>query len=931
MSPSADDSVLHALDLDPGARSGYVRDACGTDGDLRAEVERLLQIHDEYPEPEARSVSGDPWSDGSPSATDAPTVASVAGYRVIRELGRGGMGRVFLAEDPELHRQVAIKMLPAELTRDARRVERFRREARILAGLQHPGIAVVHRFGIDEGHPFLVMEHVPGETLRDLLRTGPLDPARAEQIAGQVARALAAAHEAGVIHRDVTPANVLVRPDGSVTLLDFGLAKVDGPTEGDADTMLASSGLMGSPGYVSPEQVRGDPVDHRTDVWSFGCIVFECLAGRAAFEGVTPLDRLMSVLDDDPDWDSLPPAAATRWKPLLARCLARSPEERPGSFAEIVAGLDERHSHAGPTPGGGRPASPPERPRNLVGIAVLFLAVAVALFIWRTPTWRGGPAPPVTTHRQLSFDGRTTEAVLSPTGDVVAAIFDFRGLELIDATTGERRSAAAMAWIRSLAWSHDGERLLFVGSRYAGEGYPGTYVLDRSGGEPERVGGEGFDGHSFSPDGRRIAGLRRGASDVPRPCVLEIATGEATPLRVPGQRRGPPRLTWSPVADAIVVSERGPSPELWITTPDGTGSHRVEVEGTMDHVVWTPRGDGILYRSDADALMRIPVDAGTGRPRGDPVRILDRAPEAELSLGGEPPYRAAHVRSTWSSNLWWAERPAGGWEGDPRWIRLTQGTFRDVWCRLSPDGSRVAFRRIGRRADLFVVNLADRTETRLTDDDAGELGPAWSPDGTRIAFSDRDGIHVIDVASGRREEVRSVAGASHLTWAPAPNLFYRVPDIVDRNELELDLAGGDPVPLLADDRRGTFFQVARSPSGSRIAFSGNRPDGDDLRVWMLDCATGEERLLHDGWAAPFAWSPDGAYVYLITDDPAMRRQGRTAVLRVSEDGGDAERLFDLPGPLGGWSSISMSGDGSRLVCAVRDRRADVWILEGIMP
>jgi len=920
MSRSAEDIVLDALDLEPGVRSGYVRDACGDDPDLRAEVERLLELHDLYPEPDGCAGNGD---DARP-APASPPVASVAGYPVIRELGRGGMGRVFLAEDPELHRQVAIKMLPAEFARDPGRVERFRREARILAGLQHPGIAVVHRFGIDDGHPFLVMEHVPGETLRDLLRRGPLELARAEHIAGQVARALAAAHEAGVIHRDVTPANVLVRPDGSVTLLDFGLAKVDAPTEGDGDTMLASSGLMGSPGYVSPEQVRGDPVDHRTDVWSFGCVMFECLAGRAAFDGVTPLDRLMSVLDDDPDWSVLPPEAASRWQPLLARCLARLPGDRPSSFDEIVARFG--------SPSASSPGSIPSRVRIAIGLLVLVMLTA-AMATWRGGTWRTGSGSPdvVTTHRQLSFDGHATEAVLSPRGDVVAAVFDNRTLELVDVATGERHRGVEMAWIRSLAWSSGGERLLFVGARYVGEGYPGTYVLDRFGGDPRRVGGDAFDGHSFSPDGESIAGLQRDDQDRPWPCVLELATGREIPLELPGERRGPPELRWSPVANVILVADRGSSGPLWITAVDGTESHRIESGGFLSDPVWMPRGDGILYRSEEGALVRVPVDPESGRPDGDPLPILDRAPESVISVGGEPPYRAAYVRSTWSSNLWWAERPDGGWASGPEWTRLTQGTFRDVWCRVSPDGSRIAFRRIGRHVDLFLIDLADRTEIRLTSDERDERNPAWSPDGSRIAFSDETGIQVIDLATGDREVMRAEPGTSYLTWAPFPSLSYRTPEIVDRNLLELDPEGGDPVPLLTDDRGGTFFQEARSPSGSRIAFSGNRPAGDDLKVWVLDRATGEERLLYDGWAAPFAWSPDGAWVYLITDDPTFCRQGRTAVLRVSTDGEEVERWFDLPGPIGGWSSISMSADGDGVVCAARDRRADVWILEGITP
>ena len=257
-------------------------------------------------------------------------------YAVRSRLGAGGMGEVYLAHDARLEREVAIKVLPEAFARDPERLARFRREARVAASLHHPNIAGIYGFEEDGGTHFLVMELVGGTTLQERLRAGPLSIEDALRIGVQVAAGLEAAHERDIMHRDLKPSNVKITPEGAAKILDFGLAKAT--TRADSDSVpvmatitsqhTAAGMVMGTPPYMSPEQARGKTVDRRTDVWSFGCLLYECLTGRQTFDGESPSDVFARVLERDPDWSALPPRTPPRVRDLLERCLEKDPARR---------------------------------------------------------------------------------------------------------------------------------------------------------------------------------------------------------------------------------------------------------------------------------------------------------------------------------------------------------------------------------------------------------------------------------------------------------------------------------------------------------------------------------------------------------------------------------------------------------------------------
>ncbi len=341
------EEIVHAaLEHTPENQRSFVLQCCGEDTDLRRQVELLLAKAGN-----AGSFLAAPASVGSTMTLTAhsPISRQFGSYRIISPLGAGGMGEVYRAYDAKLGREVAIKILPAEFARNRERLLRFRREARTLASLNHPNIAAI--YGVEEsgGADGLVLELVEGETLR-----GPLPLAAALRAAGQIAEALEAAHEHGIVHRDLKPANVKITPQGRVKVLDFGLAKAIMGAAADRDSSRTASLLggetlaghvLGTPGYMSPEQACGKEVDQRTDIWAFGCLLYELLSGRRAFQGETQMEMLAAVLDREPDWQALPPETPPEIRDLLRRCLQKEAGHRLNNIAEARRTIDGAQAH----------------------------------------------------------------------------------------------------------------------------------------------------------------------------------------------------------------------------------------------------------------------------------------------------------------------------------------------------------------------------------------------------------------------------------------------------------------------------------------------------------------------------------------------------------------------------------------------------------
>ena len=336
-----------ALELREAQRADYLKQACAEDDALRQEVESLLaqgSVTGNFLEGRALEVAAQALAGTQSSSFIGRQLGS---YKVLSLVGAGGMGEVYKARDTKLGREVALKVLPSAYVRDPEWVARFEREARMLAALNHPNIATIHGLEQSEGAQYLVMELVLGETLAERLRTRPLEVEEVLRIAEQITEALEAAHEKGIVHRDLKPVNVKVTPEGRVKVLDFGLAKA---FVGDVDQDLSQAAtlgpteegrILGTPAYMSPEQARGKPVDKRTDIWAFGCVLYELLTGKQAFRGETLSDTIAAVLGQEPDWQALPLSTPAKVRDLLRRCLQKNPRRRLQDVGDVRIEIGE--------------------------------------------------------------------------------------------------------------------------------------------------------------------------------------------------------------------------------------------------------------------------------------------------------------------------------------------------------------------------------------------------------------------------------------------------------------------------------------------------------------------------------------------------------------------------------------------------------------
>jgi serine/threonine-protein kinase len=392
------DALFHeALELEGEARAAHLAKACGDDEQLRAEAERLLAAH----ERESSFIDSPILAEAAALKNDgdeSPVGRSIGHYKIVSLLGRGGMGEVYLAEDSRLERKVALKVLPAAFTQDRDRVRRFEREAKAASALNHPNILTIHEIGEVDGAHYIVSEFVEGETLRALIERGRFGISEAMTIAEQVAGALSVAHSAGIIHRDIKPENVMVRPDGLVKVLDFGLAKLTerptAPAEVDsqAETMARLStepgAVMGTASYMSPEQARGQKVDHRSDIFSLGVMLYEMLAGQRPFAGANVAETIAAILRDEPQpLSQHSPDCPAPLEGIVTRCLAKTPEQRYRAASELSAEL--KAARAAIEEGSQPTRAAMEKPKNqrrrlaLIGAAVALVALMAALYYFR--------------------------------------------------------------------------------------------------------------------------------------------------------------------------------------------------------------------------------------------------------------------------------------------------------------------------------------------------------------------------------------------------------------------------------------------------------------------------------------------------------------------------------------------------------------------
>ena len=829
----------------------------------------------------------------------------VGSYEVIASIGRGGMGEVYRARDTRLHREVAIKALPEEFQLDAERLARFEREARMLAALNHTNVAAIHGLEEQNGSRFLVMELVEGETLDERLAAGPLPLDEALEVCAQIARGLEAAHAAGIVHRDLKPSNVKIRPGGAVKVLDLGLARtvessrqVDSSLSPTVTTPATRDGvILGTAAYMSPEQARGKPVDARSDVFSFGCVLYECVTGRQAFGGETVSDVLSAILRAEPDWSALPPETPAGARDLLARCLRKDPARRLQSIADARVELEDARGEEPPAAA----AAPAARRAGasrilwLVAAAIAGAAIAAAILRLRAPAPARRPPPihaeiPLPSGARLwadrpplaiSPDGRTI--VFAATQDGVRRLFR-RGLGSDDAEPIDGTEEGTRPF-----FAPDGEWLGFV---------VGDQIrkVPLSGGTPLLVSQVSplMSGAAWGEDGRIYFSR---TSNTSLQSVSEKGGNSWNPLThldTAAGERAHVYPQWLPGGRSILFAVRvgrdfTDASKSNIAVEDlATGRHRTVLEGAS----FARYGGGRLFFVRGTRVYSVSFDpvrlAVTGEPAPLPSDVATAAREGlayfDVSVDGTLVYVAGPAITDPITSV--VRRDARGAESV---LGLPPGDYLSP--RLSPDGRQLALLQIeGSRGTIAIFDRERGALTKLTTEPGRFLAPVWSPDGRRVAFSrvlearpelclknadGTAGIQTMPRATGEDAEFPS-------SWSPdgrtiLMTVLYSADHTPERRQLTSDVwlvpADGrqKPRPWLETAFREISATV--SPDGRWVAYVSNESGAQQVYVRPLEGAGAPVQVSTEGGTEPL-WIREGRGIAYRTGE---RRQTFVAV------------------------------------------------------
>ncbi len=772
-------------------------------------------------------------------------------YEIQSPLGAGGMGEVYSATQSSLGRQVAIKILASASALDPERMRRFEQEARAASALNHPNIISIYDVGRDNTTSYIAMEFVDGKTLRALLEIGPLGIKKTLQIATQIADGLAKAHAAGIVHRDLKPENVMVTRDGFVKILDFGLAKLMPALDSSAEAMtIAAPGthpgmVMGTAGYMSPEQARGGEIDYRSDIFSFGSILYEMVAGKQPFKGASTAQTLAAIIEDDPQpVAEANPKTPTPLRWIIERCLAKDPDDRYTSTRDLARDLQSIRDHLSDATASAQipQASAASRRPKWLKPALLTLSGVIlggALVVWLRPH----PVASSPTLRYLTFSGNDFAPSVSPDGRTVAFVSGRDGtlrIWLKQLESGSETVLTPGPDDDSPRFSPDGAWILFIHNRAA-------YRVPSLGGEPRKL-LDNVDDAGWSPDGRQLVFVRLeavGPKVATEAGIASVQDGTARVVhRFDNQMLRAP--AWSPNGSTIaLVAQRAgnvgtPARQVILMSPDGQTIRELKcplLGGELSAVAWSGGSQSIVYdlpesAADSGGALTTTVgsaghvllqDVSTGKVR---TLFAVQAPVSRIEIAA--PGRLIFDSLTQRNSL---EEFSSAPGASPNGHWLTRGNSIDRQPYYSPDGESVIFSssRSG-DVDLWEVSTKTNALRRLTDHPASDWDPFVTADGKHLLWSsnrsghfeiwtaERDGSAPRQVSHDGYDAENPVATADgwvvYASGQPQHSGLWKVR--MDGAEAALVVAGGVAWPDVSPDGKYALYHIVSGALRAQI-------------------------------------------------------------------------------------------------------------------
>jgi eukaryotic-like serine/threonine-protein kinase len=947
-----DKLLEQALEQEPVRRNLFLDRACSGDDELRREVETLLAAHDRG----GGLLSSPAVVTATQKPADSPQSLfgqSLSHYQILSRLGEGGMGIVYKARDTHLDRFVAIKVLPPELVADPDRKRRFVQEAKAASALNHPNIITIHDIASENGRDFIVMEFIEGKTLDQLIPRRGMKLSDVLKYGIQISDALAKAHAAGIIHRDLKPGNIMVSEGGLVKVLDFGLAKLIGSSQlgqtGETNNVQSQTKqgmVLGTASYMSPEQAAGKPLDARSDIFSFGSVLYEMVTGQRAFEGDSTISTLSAVLREDPKpagqiVSGIPPELER----VVQRCLRKDPERRFQHLDDVKVFLEEALEKAGsekPQEGDGVAAHKTRRRVLIGGLLAGMTALALAVGLWRT--FRQSDLPPMTLVPLTTYPGHERFPTFSPDGNQVAFSWDGEKRDNLDiyikliGTEPPMRLTHHPAEDYGPAWSPDGRWIAFL--RKVGEGKAAVMLV------PPIIGG-----------GERM--------------VIEVATPWNPLMATP--------LTWSPNGNSLIVSDMETDNEPFglysvflesgekrrlttppsaakaggnkspVFSPDGRAIAFVQTLGyaTGDlyvmplndpmnavsqatklvagrwlvmNMVWTPDGREIIFSSSENqgysGLWRVAA-SGSGEP--EQLTVGENGQDPTVST---QKHRLAYSQVISDTNIWRVDisgRPARAPTMEP----LITSTRRETNPQFSPDGKRIVFssNRSG-VSEIWVCNSDGSAPMQLTSfGRRATASPRWSPDDRWVCFdSNADGqfeVYVVDANGGRPRRLTSnLALDAAPSWSWDGKWIYFVSTRNGNEQVwKMPWMGGEAIQLT---QKGGFAAL-ESLDGKFVYYT---KAANDTSLWRVPAQGGEEvQVLDPIVFRNFSVTKDGVYFVFQPDS-----KGHYVIRLLKTSTGEIQTIASIENPVR--NGLSVSPDGRWILYPKLDQEgSDLMLVE----
>jgi eukaryotic-like serine/threonine-protein kinase len=872
-------------------------------------------------------------------------------FEILGRIGAGGMGEVYRARDPQLQREVAIKVLPMAFARDPDRQRRFEQEARAAAGLNHPNIVAVHDVGVHDGVGFLVTELLDGETLRQRMNGRPLPVARAVDYAIQIASGLAAGHERGIVHRDIKPENLFVTKDGHVKVLDFGIAKTTGQgASPDATATLTIDGVagtvVGTPAYMSPEQARGLRTDHRSDIFSFGVVLYEMLAGTSPFRRDTPADTISAILHDEPPELASVLPIAPALEPIVQHCLEKNADERFQNARDVIFDL-ELHARTGRATGTAMPQKGVRKTAALAGVGLLIVAAAVAAgyLAGRRSAAARPTAATHTVNRLTDFQGLEEFPSISPDLKSVAFTADVNGRRQVFVRLLAGGPALPLTTDpvdhQHPRWLPDASSLVYFSPAALGEAQGAIWIVSALGGSPRRVIGS-LGGADVSMSGR-LACFRLENGSIQLVSASIDGTDVQVLSRLLAGYHSHPR--WSPDGRWIAYQQGdGVRNDIFVVSAAGGEPRKLTNDrNIINGLAWTPDGGRIVYASSrggsvpylpALSLWEAPIAGGAPRQ----ITVADvwyEQPDVHASG------RVSAVRKQMRFDIWRIPFSSDPAQNVQHAAQVTHQTGQVMTPTAAPGDDEIAYLSdSGGHGNLWVMSTRRGTLRQITfetDPDAAMGVPVWSPDGKSIAFVSSKGntgfdfgVWLVDPDGANRRNLVKVGLG--LAWSPDGRWLY-YSDTADKGTLKkIPPTGGTPVTVRSETTRNViglhgetlYYMVERSLVDGRPEFEVRAATPED----------GPSRLLV---RIPASRVPSWQIV-----NPALSPDGRWLALPLTD--GFTTNIWVLSTAHAEWRQVtdfgnratfiarrlSWSADGKSLFAAIGEGDADVVVFDGLL-